>query len=108
MNESKDRSCSGECGAENRENTMNQQHEQKLILSMAGKIFASKGGSEKHAVEQAKDILEKVRRHPELEHDLVAEVAATIFASPTKSGTKENIEAAVSQATGLFNAVFHS
>ena len=87
---------------------MNKQHEQKLILSMAGKIFASKGGSEKNAVLQAKNILAAVRRHPELEHDSVAEVAATIFASPTKSSTKENIDTAVSQATVLFNAVFHS
>jgi len=85
---------------------MNEEHKQKLILSMAGKIFASKGGSEKGAVEQANEILKDLGPHPELE--LVAEVAATIFASPNKSGTTENFNTAIKQAKNLFNEVFQN
>ena len=84
---------------------INLNNEQKLILSMAGKIFASKGGSENNAVKQAKDILAKFRSFAEI--GAIAEVAAEIFASPTKSGTKQNIETAMSEAENLFNAVIH-
>jgi hypothetical protein len=85
------------------------EHDRSLILSMAGKIFASKGGSEKGAIDQAEKILKIVQQDSRVdaEHGLVADVAATIFASPTKSGTTQNIDTAITQAASIYNAVFH-
>jgi len=55
-------------------------------------------------VEQANEIL-KTWATSELE--LVAEVAATIFASPNKSG-RRNFNTAIKQAKNLFNEVFQN
>jgi hypothetical protein len=92
--------------------------EQKLILSMAAKIFASRTTDAEKAVGMARDIIATIRTKAVMQtkdaleadrliKEEVFEAAATIFSSPIKStsSTAQDINGAADGAINLFNAV---
>ena len=85
-------------------------NEQKLILSMAAKIFASRTIGAESAVSVANNILTVARTIAEAENvevDVIGEVAATIFSSPGKptATSEQGVNTAIAAAKTLLDEV---